>query len=171
VVPDNRLLKTGETGDAADGEAGAAVDAGGAGRDDAGRFRRGYSGNPAGRPRGRFRAGTQAAARLLDEQAETLALKAIEMALAGDPVAVRFCLGRILGVPRGQPAEFALPPIVERADLAGAVGAIAAAVADGSLTADEAATFAKMLDGMAYTLPRPEPEWPDDDDDDDDDDC
>ena len=76
------------------------------------------------------------------------------MALAGDPVAVRFCLGRILGTRRGQPVEIALPPIAQRGDLRTAIGALAAAVAEGSLTADEAATVAKMFEGTAYLLPR-----------------
>ncbi len=96
-----------------------------------GKFRQGYSGNPEGRPprtkTGSFRAGTRAAALLLDAQAEALAQKAIEMALDGDPVAVRFCLGRILGVRRGQPVELDLPAVSEPGDLAGAVGAIIAA--------------------------------------------
>lgn len=105
-MPDNQLLKTGGTGGFADGDDNRLRDDGwSAGREPDGKSRKGYSGNPAGRPKGSFRAGTRAAARLLDAQAEALAQKAIEMALDGDPVAVRFCLGRILGVRRGQPVE------------------------------------------------------------------
>jgi hypothetical protein len=118
-------------------------------RDSLGRFVKGRSGNPAGRPlgskTGSFRAGTRAAARLLDAQAEALTQKAIEMALDGDAVAVRFCLGRILGTRRGQPVEIDLPAVAEPGDLAGVVGAIAAAVADGSITPDEALSLAQML--------------------------
>jgi hypothetical protein len=116
------------------------------------RFRRGRSGNPAGRPKGSFRAGMRVAARLLDDEAEALAHKAIEMALDGDPVAVRFCLGRILGNRCGQPVELDLPAIAAPADLGPAVGAVAAAVGEGRLTPEEAMHLAQMLDGFPRIL-------------------
>jgi hypothetical protein len=132
-VPDKRLIKTGKTGNR-------------------GSFRKGQSGNPAGRPKGRYRAGTRAAALLLDAQAEALAQKAIELALGGDPVAVRFCLGRLLGVRRGQPVELDLPAVAGPGDLTGAVTAITAALAEGRLTPDEALACAQMLDGFPRAL-------------------
>jgi hypothetical protein len=126
------------------------------------RFNKGRSGNPNGRPKGsgRFRAGTRAAALLLDARAEALAEKAIEMALDGDAVAVRFCLGRLLGVRRGQPVELDLPAIAAPRDLAGVVGAIAAAVASGSITPDEALALAQMVDGFPRVLAAGAPERP-----------
>lgn len=125
---------------------------GGGERDDLGRFRKGFSGNPAGRPKGSFRAGSRAAARLLDAHAEALVDKAIEMALAGDPVAVRFCLGRILGARRSQPVEFPLPEMNFREDLAGAMSAVVAAVAEGTLAPDEATAVAHILEELADRL-------------------
>jgi hypothetical protein len=127
--------------------------AAGAGRDGAGRFVRGVSGNPAGRPKGSgFRAGTRAAAALLDAHGEALAEKAIEMALAGDPVAVRFCLGRLLGTRRGHPVEIDLPAVTVPADLAAAVTAVAAAIAEGSLTPEEGLYLSRMLAGFPRAL-------------------
>jgi uncharacterized protein DUF5681 len=87
-MPDVGLQKTGETG---------------GGRDSRGRFRRGSSGNPAGRPRGSLNQATRAAGLLLDGEAEALTRKAIELALAGDPVVLRLCLDRIVGPRRGRP--------------------------------------------------------------------
>src|ERR1700733_10038603 len=117
-----------------------------------GLYRQGQSGNPKGRPRGKFRSGTRAAAALLDAQAEALMQQAIALALGGDPVSVRFCLGRVLGVRRGQPVELALPAVAEPGDLAGAVTAIAAALNDGNITPDEALSLSQMLDGFPRAL-------------------
>jgi hypothetical protein len=123
-------------------------------RDGVGRFVKGVSGNPAGRPRGavRFRAGTRAAAALLDAQAEALTEKVIEMALDGDAVAVRFCLARLLGTRRGQPVEIDLPVVTAPADLVGAVSVVAAAIAEGSLTPEEGMYLSRMLAGFPRAL-------------------
>src|SRR6266536_6339065 len=114
-MPDGDQQITGETG----------------ARDTRGRFRGGRSGNPAGRPRGSVNRAARAAMLLLDGEAEALTRKAVELALAGDPVALRLCLERIVGARRGRPVDLvgglALPPLASAGDLAGAVGSVAAA--------------------------------------------
>jgi hypothetical protein len=136
-MPDTDLQKTGETG---------------AARDRRGRFRKGQSGNPAGRPIGSVNSATRAAMLLLDGEAEALTKKAVELALAGDPAALRLCLDRIVGVRRGRPVDLTLPPIASIADLAAAMAAIAAAAAQGTITPDEAVALSQMVESFTRTL-------------------
>ena len=99
---------------------------------------------------------TRAAALLLDGEAEALTRKAVELALAGDPAALRLCLDRILGVRRGRPVELAgalaLPPLATARDLAGAIGSIAAAATQGMITPDEAVALSQMVESFTRTL-------------------
>ena len=56
-----------------------------------GQWRRGVSGNPAGRPRGSRNRSTVALEALLEEGADRLINKAMKMALGGDTAALRLC--------------------------------------------------------------------------------
>ena len=107
-------------------------------RDRRGRFARGRSGNPAGRPRGCRDHINRAARMLLAREGEALTRKAVELALAGDPTALRLCLERIVGPYRERVVEFAIPTIRNAADLAGAMAAITDATAQGAVTPREA---------------------------------
>ncbi len=59
------------------------------------RWQKGVSGNPRGRPPGQRNKRTELRG-LLEEKAPELVGKAIELALAGDAVALRLCLERVL---------------------------------------------------------------------------
>lgn len=107
-------------------------------------FAKGRSGNPGGRPRGRRNAATLMAELLLEGQSEALAQKAVERALDGSDLALKLCLDRILAPRRERSVNFALPPIDSPADLAAALGAIAAAVAEGALTPGEACNLSQV---------------------------
>jgi hypothetical protein len=70
-----------------------------------GRWEKGQSGNPRGKPRGARNRATLLAEALLDGEAEALTRKAIEKALEGDGMALRLCLERVL-----PPIAFAASP-------------------------------------------------------------
>ena len=74
-------------------------------------FRKGQSGNPAGRPKGARNQATRMAERLLDFYAAKLTAEAIHQALQGDSVALRFCLARIIAPRRTPAVAFELPPV------------------------------------------------------------
>ena len=67
-------------------------------------------GNP-GRPKGARHRVTRAAEELLDGEAEALTRKAIELALNGDPMALRLCLERILPPRKERPVDIVLPSL------------------------------------------------------------
>src|SRR5271163_1830995 len=80
-------------------------------------FEKGRSGNPRGRRYGSRNKATLAAAVLLEGESEALTRKAVELALAGDPTALRLCIERILPPCRERAVKFALPPIESASDV------------------------------------------------------
>ena len=78
--------------------------------------------------------------------------KAVELALGGDPAALRLCLDRVIAPHRDRLDAYALPPMRKPADLAAAMEAIAVAVARGVLAPAEAAELAKVVDTFANAI-------------------
>jgi Family of unknown function (DUF5681) len=121
-------------------------------RDEYGRFVRGQSGNPAGRPRGCRDHVNRAAQLLLAGEGEALTRRAIELALDGDPAAMRLCLERILGPCRERAIEFTMPAIRSAADLAAAMSAVAAATAQGAITPREAMQLGQVVEAYVRAV-------------------
>ena len=119
------------------------------GEQQAGRFRKGRSGNPAGRPRGSRNGATVAVETLLSGEAERLTRKCIELALSGDTVALRLALERICPPRRDRAATFALRPIRSARDAAEAQSDLADAVSYGIITPAEAVEISKVLANAA----------------------
>jgi len=119
------------------------------GEQQAGRFTKGQSGNPAGRPRGSRNLATVAVETLLSGEAERLTRKCIELALSGDTVALRLALERICPPRRDRAAAFALRPIHSARDAAEAQSDLADAVSSGIITPAEAAEISKVLANAA----------------------
>lgn len=109
------------------------------------------SGNP-GRPHGARHKTTLAIQALLDGEGEALTRKAIDLALAGDTVALRLCLERLAPPRKDAPVRFELPPMEGAEDAAAAMGAILASVATGDLTPSEATSLAGLVDVYRKTL-------------------
>jgi hypothetical protein len=89
---------------------------------------------------------------LLAGESEALTRKAVELALVGDPTAMRLCLERILPACRERAVKFALPPIESAADIAAAMKAVTSALADGAITPGEAATIAAVVDTFVRAI-------------------
>ena len=117
-----------------------------------GHFVKGQSGNPAGRTPGCRNQASRIAETLLDGEAEALTRKAVTLALDGDALALRLCLDRVIAPRRDRPVQFALPPIADVADVANAMAAIMAAVAEGAITPGEGAEVAKVVDALVRAI-------------------
>jgi hypothetical protein len=115
-------------------------------------FVKGRSGNPRGRPVGRRNNKTLAAAALLDGESEALTRKAVELALAGDPTALRLCIERILPPCRERAVRFELPPIENAADVSAAMNAVTAALARGIITPGEAERIANVVETFVRAI-------------------
>lgn len=108
-------------------------------------------GNP-GRPRGARHKSTLAIEALLEGEGEKLARKAVDMALAGDPTALRLVMERIAPVRKGRTITFDLPKAETAEDLAAALGSVLEHVASGDLTPDEAASVASIVETRRRVL-------------------
>ena len=118
------------------------------GRTTAGTF---TTGNP-GRPKGARNKATQAVLALLEGEGEALTRKAVQMALAGDGVALRLCLDRIAPPRKDSPVQFAMPRMATAHDAAQAAGAVLEAVSMGELTPTEGAQVMGLVDSFRRTL-------------------
>ena len=115
-------------------------------------FQRGRSGNPVGRRPGSRNKATIAAAKLLAGESEGLTRRAVELALTGDPMALRLCVERILPVCRERAVRFGLPPIKSPADIAAAMEAVTSALAKGAITPGEAGRIAAVVDTFVRAI-------------------
>jgi Family of unknown function (DUF5681) len=111
-----------------------------------GRFVKGESGNPKGRPPGARNKATETAELLLDGETEALTRMAIELALDGNPAALKLCLERIIPPRRERPVNLGLGPVRGAADLGSTMAAITNAAGQGAITPGEAAELARVVE-------------------------
>ena len=125
-------------------------------------FERGRSGNPAGRRAGSLNKTTEAAAALLAGESEALTRRAVELALGGDPTAMRLCMERVLPPCRERTVKFSLPPIEAARtgkscgpsphDVSLAMDAVTSALARGEITPGEAERIAGVVDTFVRAI-------------------
>jgi hypothetical protein len=115
-------------------------------------FRKGRSGNPAGKPKGARHKTTLLAERLLQDDAEAVVKAVVAAAKGGDMAAARLVLDRIAPARRDNPIALTLPEVTSAADASKAMGSILAAVAAGDLSPSEGGEVAKLLDAFTRTL-------------------
>ena len=117
-----------------------------------GRFEKGHSANPAGRPPGSVGEATRIMAEMLNGEIEEVGRTLIAGAKWGKPASLKLVMDPILAPLKKHRPAFALPPVREPEDVPAASAAIADAVAAGLLAPDEAAAFAQALEAQVRSL-------------------
>ena len=115
-------------------------------------WRRGQSGNPAGKPRGTRNHASLMIEAILESGACEVTKAVIEAAKAGDTAAARLVLERLLSPVRERPIRLDLPAIDSMVGVAEAQQVVLAAVAAGDLTPGEGDTVAGILDARRRAI-------------------
>jgi hypothetical protein len=110
-----------------------------------GQFRKGSTGNPAGRPRGSRNQATLACEQLLQAAAPDLIRVLIEEAQKGNMQAMRLCLDRMYPAPKERSLQLPLPPIESAKDLPIAYQEVTRALAEGRISAAEGQSVVQIL--------------------------
>lgn len=109
------------------------------------KFEKGQSGNPAGRKPGIADKRTSLR-KLLEPHAEKLIEKAVEMALNGDPHALRLCLERLIPRAKDEPVDIYLPEDLTKGESLTVMGAnILKILARKEITPEEAKTLLEVV--------------------------
>jgi hypothetical protein len=122
------------------------------GRNSDGTFAKGNNANPAGKPKGTRHAATRLAEALIDGRAKELVDKAVDMALAGDPTAMRIVMDRLCPPRRERSVSLDMPSIQSAADLITAAAALTDATASGDITPGEAASLSTLVGNVAKAI-------------------
>jgi hypothetical protein len=116
-----------------------------AGRNQAGRWEKGTSGNRSGKPQGARRHAVVALEQLMRDGAQAVTLAVIKAAQAGDTAAARIILDRVAPARKDSPVVIKLPVMTDAIGLLAAGNCVLAAVAIGEITPGEGDALMSLL--------------------------
>ena len=109
-------------------------------------WRKGESGNPAGRPKGSSNKATLAALSILEGEAEAITRKAIELATSGDIQAIRLCVERLVPRAKEVPLSVHITPIRSPVDATQTISQLIEKLASGELLPSEVESICRVLE-------------------------
>ncbi len=117
-----------------------------AGEKQGGRFPPGQSGNPAGKLPGTRNAALVALDAIGTDNAREVMQAVVDAARGGDMRAAEILLSRLWPQRKGRPVALDLPALNTAADVSAAMAATVAAMAEGTISPEEAGTVATVLE-------------------------
>lgn len=117
-----------------------------------GKFQKGKSGNPFGRPRGIRNKATSLAEALFEGEIEGICRKAIEEAKQGNIQAIKLIMDRIFPPKKEALIFIDLPVIKAGADILEAVSRVAEAVCHGKISPSEGEMLTRIIDRQAKAI-------------------
>jgi hypothetical protein len=117
-----------------------------------GKYKRGYSGNPNGKPKGARNKSTLAVEALLEGSLERICKRVEEEALNGNMQAAKMILERFLPPRKDRCIEIDIPSIDTFEDVLNAVGFIVNAVGKGKITPSEGELLARTVESYSKAL-------------------
>ena len=116
------------------------------------KWKKGVSGNPAGKKPGTRHRARRLAETLLDGEAVELVKKCVEMAIDGDSAAMRICMDRLVPPRKSRPINIDLPAVDTCAGISQAQSVVVQVVADGEITPDEGQVLSSILEARRKSI-------------------
>lgn len=119
-----------------------------------GRFQKGQSGNPNGRPKGSRNKASLIVQSMIEGEAEEIAKKLLEMAKQGEMQAIKMIVERLLPPMKELPlnADLSIAGINEASDITASYSSLFDDVAAGEITLSEAKELANLLEGKRKAI-------------------
>ena len=117
-----------------------------------GRFRKGQSGNPAGKPRGARHRTTLMVEALMRGGAEQITSAVVSAAQKGDLPAAKIILDRIAPIRKDSPIEIDLPPLHTASDAVGVMQSVMTGLSRGEITPAEAISLSGLIETFIKSL-------------------
>ena len=116
------------------------------------KWKKGQSGNPAGKKPGTRHKATQLAETLLDGQTEQLVNKCVAMAIDGDGTAMRICMDRLVPPRKSRPINIDLPDVSTGEGVSQAQAVVVQKIAEGEVTPEEGGVLSSILEARRKSI-------------------